>query len=454
MNKNHLQCAVAASLAAIALGCGPAPEPPNVILISIDSLREDHVGTYGYPKATTPNIDSMAAEGVVFENAVSTTSWTLPSHISMLTSLFSEAHGVIGAGDSLADSATTLSEVFQSGGYATGAVVSGPFLNRRFGFNQGFDVYDDETVSFAEINDSHQGVTSPLTHGRAVELLEDFAGAPFFLFLHYWDVHYDYAPPAPYDKMFDPDYEGTVSSENFIRNDKIHPDMDPRDLEHVVALYDGEIAYTDSYLGKLFDELRRLDQWDNTMIVVTSDHGDEFFEHGNKGHRNTLYGELINVPLIVKFPQSRWGGQRIDSLVGIVDIAPTMLEVAGLPPQAESSGRSLKALLEQGEAPTARLYFADVDRRVKSVNTKQSKLIAHWRRDPGEELQVELYDLARDPGEQLDLSSESAEQVVQLRRALQTWVRAARELAKHLGESGYEQDPEMVRTLRSLGYIQ
>jgi arylsulfatase A-like enzyme len=453
MKKTFFQCALAFSMAAFVIACGSAT-PPNVVLISIDSLRADHVGVYGYSRATTPNIDALAAEGVVFENAVSTTSWTLPAHISMLTSLFSEAHGVIGAGDSLAGSATTLTEIFHDSGYATVAVVSGPFLHRRFGFAQGFDVYDDETVSFAEINDSHQGVTSPLTHERAVQLLQESAAEPFFLFLHYWDVHYDYAPPSPYDTMFDPDYTGEVTSANFIRNDAIDRDMDPRDLDHIVALYDGEIAYTDSFLGKLFDELRRLDLWDNTMIVLTSDHGDEFFEHGNKGHRNTLYGELLNVPLIVKFPQSERGGQRDSRLVGIVDIAPTLLDVAGLPPLAQTSGHSLVTLLDGDSDSARRLYFGDVDRRVKSVSTGQAKLIAHWRREPGEELHVELYDLARDPREQLDLSRKNVTQAVQLRRALQTWVRVARELAKHLGESGYEQDPEMVRALRSLGYIQ
>ena len=457
MRKTLLQFTVAAAVSVLAVGCGAA-ERPNVILISVDSLRADHLGTYGYSRATSPNIDALADESVVFENAVSTTSWTLPAHVSMLTSRFSEAHGVTGAGDSLADSAITLSEVFQEDGYATAAVVSGPFLNRRFGFSQGFDVYDDETVSFAEINDSHQGVTSPLTHQRALEILEDVAGEPFFLFLHYWDVHYDYAPPSPYDEMFDPDYSGDVSADNFIHNDEIHRGMDPRDLEHVVALYDGEIAYTDFYLGELFAELETRDLWDNTVIVLTSDHGDEFFEHGNKGHRNTLYGELLNVPLIVKLPQQRRGGTRLSDLAGVIDIAPTLLEVAGLPPLAGANGESLLGRMggsmNDSEESTGRVYFADVDRRVKSVVSEAAKLIAHWRRGPDEEMRVELYDLKRDPGEQLDLSTRDVEQVVRLRRVLRAWVRSAREQVKHLGESGFAQDPELVRTLRSLGYIQ
>jgi len=453
MKKTLLQFAVTATISLLAAGCGPS-EKPNVILISIDSLRADHLGTYGYSRATSPNIDALADESVVFENAVSTTSWTLPAHISMLTSRFSEAHGVTGAGNSLANSATTLPEIFQENGYATAAVVSGPFLNRRFGFSQGFDAYDDETVSFAAINDSHQGVTSPLTHQRALEILDHVADKPFFLFLHYWDVHYDYAPPSPYDGMFDPGYSGDITANSFIHNDEIRRDMDPRDLEHVVALYDGEIAYTDFYLGELFDELKRLDLWDNTMIVLTSDHGDEFFEHGNKGHRNTLYGELLDVPLIVKLPQNRRGGQRVSNLAGIVDIAPTMLDVAGLPPLEGGNGGSLLARMNESEESMGRVYFADVDRRLKSVVAGRTKLIAHWRRESGEEMAVELYDLNRDPAEQLDLSDQEVQQVVRLRRALRAWVRSAREQAKHLGESGFEQDPELMRTLKSLGYIQ
>lgn len=170
---------------------------PNVVLISIDSLRADHLGTYGYERETSPNIDALAAAGVVFENTVSSSTWTLPAHMSMLSSLNSRVHGVITDGKRLTDAATLVSEVFQRNGWRTAAVVGGPYLSRRFGFAQGFEVYDDETISFANQQVSHAGRTSLKTHQRALELLDDFGTDPFFLFLHYWDVHYDYTPPTP-----------------------------------------------------------------------------------------------------------------------------------------------------------------------------------------------------------------------------------------------------------------
>ena len=269
---------------------------PNVVLISIDSLRADHLGTYGYERETSPNIDALAAEGVVFENTVSSSTWTLPAHMSMLSSLNSRVHGVINDRKKLTDAATLVSEVFQRNGWRTAAVVAAPYLNHQFGFAQGFDVYDDETLFFANNSASHVGRTSLKTHQRALELLDDSGTEPFFLFLHYWDVHYDYIPPYPFQLMFDPDYEGDISSRRFERSAVINPDMDRLDLEHVVALYDGEIALVDMFLGRLFQQLKRRGLWDETMVIVTADHGDEFFEHGNKGHRKSLYRETLQIP--------------------------------------------------------------------------------------------------------------------------------------------------------------
>ena len=300
---------------------------PNVVLISIDSLRADHLGTYGYERETSPNIDALAAEGVVFENTVSSSTWTLPAHMSMLSSLNSRVHGVIDDGKMLADAATLVSEVFQRNGWRTAAVVAAPYLNHQFGFAQGFDVYDDETLFFANNSASHVGRTSLKTHQRALELLDDSGTEPFFLFLHYWDVHYDYIPTYPFQLMFDPDYEGDISTRRFERSAVINPDMDRRDLEHVVALYDGEIALVDMFLGRLFRQLKRRGLWNETMVIVTADHGDEFFEHGRKGHRKSLYRETLQIPLVIKFPASRWGGNRVAALSGVVDVAPTMLEL-------------------------------------------------------------------------------------------------------------------------------
>lgn len=444
------------TLAALA-GCR-ARGGVNVVLISIDSLRADHLGAYGYSRPVSPNIDALAADGVVFENAISTTTWTLPSHMSMLTSLYPEVHGVNHDRKRLAERVTLVSEVFQSNGYSTSAIVSGPYLHRDYGYSQGFDLYDDRTIFFIKVpgggNPSHLGVTSPKIHQRVIEILENVSSRPFFFFVHYWDVHYDYAPPPPYDKMFDPDYDGNVNADNWDRNEAIHLGMNPRDLEHVVALYDGEIAFTDEYVGKLFSALKSRNLWDDTLILLTSDHGDEFFEHGVKGHWNNLYGTTLNVPLILKFPRSRWKGRRVPALVSIVDIAPTMLEAAGLPDLPESNGRSLQSVMMEERTQDEILYFASLTNRFKAVLAGSMKLISTWdqRAEQGHELK--LYDLSRDPGERADVANVEIERRERLWKILGDWVRVSAIRAEHLGESEFEYDPELAEALRSLGYIE
>ena len=312
-------------LGLVPISCAPAPDRPHIVLISIDSLRPDRLGLYGHSRDTSPNLDQLASESVVFENAYSTTSWTLPSHVSMLTGLYPEVHGVIEGKQRVGEEALLLSEVLQPFGYQTLGVVAGPYLRTRFGFNQGWDDYDDYTIRIRGKRATTQGSVTPVQHRRIVEVLDSLEPRPFFLFLHYWDVHYDYNPPEPWRSRFDPDYEGDLDVSFFTSNERIHPEMDPRDLHHVLSLYDGEIAFTDHYIGLLFDELRRRDLYEDTWIIVTSDHGDEFFEHGQKGHRANLFNTTLKVPLIIKFPDSRWGGRRVDEPVSLVDIYGTVL---------------------------------------------------------------------------------------------------------------------------------
>ena len=421
---------------------------PNMLLISIDSLRADHLGTYGYERETSPNIDALAADGVVFENTVSSSTWTLPAHMSMLSSLNSRVHGVVDDGRKLTDAATLVSNVFQRSGWRTAAVVAGPYLNHQFGFAQGFDVYDDETISFASTGASHVERTSLKTHERALELLDDFGTDPFFLFLHYWDVHYDYMPPYPFHLMFDPDYEGDINARRFERSRRINPDMDRRDLEHIVALYDGEIAVVDMFLGRLFLQLKRRGLWDETMVIVTADHGDEFFEHGRKGHRKSLYRETLQIPLVIKFPASRWGGDRVEAISGVVDIAPTMLDVAGLEALPESNGRSLLHEMTGSAEPT--VYFADLDQTLDAVMSDPLKLIRGVSR--GTETTA-LFDMHADIDEMNNLAQERADDFDALATLLDRWLIVSETLAAKLGTGEFEYDAELTEALRSLGYL-
>ena len=321
-----------------------APEgTPNVILISIDSLRADHLGCYGYPRDTSPHIDRLAREGALFEYAIASTSWTLPSHMSMFTSLYDSLHGVEDSRKRLVIDHPLLAEVMKEAGYRTAGFYSGPLLHPGYGFVHGFEEYVNCTsypwAGEQEIKEfvaqrrktrslAKADITNPRIYEKVTGWMEEKMKEPFFLFIHYWDVHYDYIPPDPYDKMFDPGYEGELDVRELEGNESIHADMARGDLEHLIALYDGEIRWTDEWIGRLMEMLRTKGLLDRTLIVLTADHGEEFFEHGAKGHGKSLYDETIRVPLIVRLPGVVEAGLRISQQVRTIDIYPTVLDIA------------------------------------------------------------------------------------------------------------------------------
>ena len=440
-----------------------AQRGPNILLISIDSLRRDHVGSYGYHRPTTPHLDKLAREGVRFDAAVSPTSWTLPSHVTLLTALPIRVHQVHVSSQRFTKRVLTLAEVLSQEGYATAGIVGGSFLDAGYGFAQRFDHYDDYTILNRDRTKPNGHVTSPMSLRLANEWLEGWAAAerprPFFLFLHMWDVHFSYAPPPPYDTMFDPHYERDMVASPYMRNRRINPWMDPRDLEHVIALYDGEIRYTDDHLGRLFDLIERLGVFDDTIIVVTSDHGDEFFEHGKKGHGQNLFDNVLLVPLVMRYPSKIPAGRVVKGQVRLMDVAPTILGLAGIEPPADFGyaredgphpNRDLTPLLEgqpDGEPPPL-VAFGDLHSSLVSLRTSDAKIIRSLEAPE----QVQRYDLLRDPAEKENLFGDH-------NAAADTLLAAG--LAKWLGGEPQEQltapmelDLEQVRLLRSLGYLQ
>ncbi len=455
---------LAVALLAVGLAsCTPAgaPRPPNILLVSIDSLRADHLESYGYPRETSPEIDRLAREGALFRTVVAPTSWTLPSHFTLFTSLAPEEHGVRKETTQLRDGVIVLAEVLRDAGYATGAFVSGPLLRGVYGFARGFDHYDDQSVMASQTDEQSQAVTSP----RLVQLAEGWlegwraegAGRPFFLFLHLFDVHFDYVPPPPFDRLFDPDYRGAIDGRNFLRDERIHAQMDPRDLEHVIALYDGEIRFTDHHLGQIRRKLEALGVLDETLVVVTSDHGDEFFEHAGKGHRRTLYDESLLVPLVLRYPARVPAGTRVERPVRLGDVAVTLLSLAGIerPPGFGSRGSApefaaqdvtplLTGLDSQLPPPVA--FSELLGPREVSVRTDRFKLI-HRESRP-----YELYDLAADAREQRDLRGADPEQGAALLQTLVRW----REGLVERGDVGkpLELSPEHEAELRALGYLE
>lgn len=420
---------------------------PNVILISIDSLRADHLHAYGYDRDTSPNLDRLAAEGTRFETVMSPTSWTLPSHMTLMTSLPPEKHGVTTQRMRLPGNLDTLPARLQRAGYDTAGIVSATYLDGLFGFSRGFDEYDDYSLLHAAGERSRREITSPQLAQRAIDWLERRAqarpGRPFFLFLHMFDVHYDYNPPAPFDHMFDPTYRGPVDGDvGTFRSPRA-----PRDLQHLVALYDGEIAFVDAHIGEILTALHELGLENNTIVAVTADHGEEFFDHGAQGHNRTLYDEVLHIPLIIRYPGRVPAGRAIAGQVRLMDVGPTLLDLAGVrvhAPAKPSQATSLASLL-RGDSATVPLLpaFGDLRGNVASIRLGGVKLIRdlHTHRE-------ELYDLVADPHELHNLYRAHAPQFDKMRVCLSHW----RSGATATGEQ-IELGDEERSTLQSLGYL-
>jgi len=469
LSTKVLVCAVCATLLgallyALAASSGTRPRL-NVLLVSIDSLRHDHLGCYGYARPTSPTIDALARDGARFREAVAPSSWTLPSHVTLLTAKPPEQHGVTDPTKRLEAGTLTLARVLRDAGYRTAAFVASPFLRTLYGYADGFEVYD-ETLAAKSNLASHSGVTSPGLVAQTTQWLrqwhESAAKQPFFVFLHMWDVHYDFDPPPPYDTMFDPDYRGTVDGRNFELGTQVHAGMDPRDLAHVIALYDGEIRYTDEHLGKVIALLGDLGVLDDTLIIVASDHGEEFFEHGFKGHGKTLYDETIRIPLVARLPGRIPAGAVIEQQVRLMDVAPTILGFAGVaaPPgfgagDVPQRERDLSTWLtaSQPEQPFPELVaFGDLTLRGRpwhSARTPALKSIVIGQRY----VSRERYDLVADPGEKTDLlaGGAPAERFAGLESGADAWL--AYWSDRHQLAASAPVDAEHLARLRALGYV-
>jgi arylsulfatase A-like enzyme len=341
------------SLALVALAlwlfARPPGAPRNVILVSIDTLRADHLGTYDYQRATSPNLDRLARRAVVFNQAVAQAPNTLPSHAALLTSMYYRAlPGFAGKDSRLSPGATTLARLLKEQGFATGGFVDGGYLSVPFGLGQGFDDYDDKGSGIAEIA------------AKAERWVDAHRASRFFLFVHCYDVHAPYSPPHPFDSMFEEapytgSFEPTIANLNAVGAWKRA--ITPEDLRHVVALYDGGIAYTDQELGRFFAQLERRGLLSSSVLIVTADHGEEFKEHGSMLHWQSYYMPNLHVPLIFSIPGR--APQRIDGPVELIDVLPTVLELLGLPAAPHAMGRSLASLIDGRSLPGERIAYSE-----------------------------------------------------------------------------------------------
>jgi arylsulfatase A-like enzyme/Flp pilus assembly protein TadD len=480
-------------------------EAPNVLLLVIDTLRADHLSSYGYHRKTTPRIDALASEGVLLENAISQASWTAPSMATLFTGLYPSVHGLNAGIDhkrlrtetrealpvpiqkALSPDRLTLAEVLRSHGYFTAGVVSNPYLDSRFGFAQGFDTYREPELAPASLLEPAE-----TTNRSVFAWLDRERQEPFFLFVHYNDPHHPYEPPSPFDQKYVAGYEGTLipsdtrSPESMVakmvakeltEEDKeyllgIDPSetelkeawaekaleerLSEKDIEYLIGLYDGEIAYTDLQVGLLLEKVRSLQLDRDVLIVVTSDHGEEFFDHGWINHGRTLYDEQLRVPLIFHYPGAL-AAARIRAQVRIVDLMPTILELAEVPSIPDDlQGKSFVPLLRgEAKAKLGPAYSETTwEGKKKSLRTEAGlKLIQ------AEDAGPELFDLSEDPGEQKNLVEENPSRTQSLNRELELWVEANRQArARVHSESAILEevvlDDRMKAQLEALGYVE
>ncbi|MDA3963719.1 MAG: sulfatase [Planctomycetota bacterium] len=444
----------------LALCAAEVSKQPNIVFIMVDTLRWDHVSCYGYERETTPSWDRIASEGVRFETCIAASSWTLPSVMTMFTGLPPAIHGVHTYHDRLPEAATTLAEVLSSAGYQTAAFVSNPTMNAKFGFGQGFQHYDDYSVFLTGAVRALPDLTNDASaHGlratgasisamglRWLRSARD-ANKPFFLLLGYFDPHADYEPPPPYDTRFtDPAYTGTVDGRGMYGRRK--PIDNPADRQHIRDLYDGEILYTDHQIARVLTALDTLELTNNTIVVMISDHGEEFWDHGGLLHGHTLFDELVRVPFVMRYPGVIPAGALEQGLSAHADVMPTLLSLTGNSAAITTQGQDLSRRWRDRPPATVDVTFSDT-RLAKgglfAIRNHQHKLVSATK---GE---ARLFSLASGSDEAVEATDISARLAAQL--ALWT---ASCEAAKLQGEERTvptKLDPETMQRLRSLGYI-
>ena len=499
----------AAALLGATLGCAPAEPPPtpDVVWISVDTLRADHLSAYGYGRETSPNLDRLAASGVRFETCLSTTSWTLPSHLSMLTGLAISAHGIDdervygavgkpGAPERVPLRGVFASEVLAAAGYRTAGRYTWKYLDSSFGFGAGFEswqrvggtVHSDAALSkrFKELvarrdkaridawkaekpeEFDYQRPADGFAVDAALAWLQETAGdpEPRFLFLHLFDPHDEYVPSAPFDRAFtDPDYAGNIDGRAVSSpRSPVHADMEAADLEQLIALYDGEIAWTDRQLGRLFDYVAQSERSRDTLTLMTSDHGEEFFEHGGKTHRGQLYMESVRVPWILSWPRAVRGGRVIEGPVGLIDQAPTLYGLLGLEAPGLLSGSDLSEVVHGRERNAERTYsslllkFSGDYRPERHVALRRGAASYLFRYPRASEPELYAYDRSQTPNEEGPGQALGAEdprtlEALALLDDLREDLRAQRDAAHPRKLEGADLGAAELRELEAMGYV-
>ncbi len=446
-------------------GCRNANEAgarrPNVLLVTIDTLSFREVGFLGGGEAT-PNLDRFASESVVFRNAYSTSSWTQPAIASMFTGLYPTRHGIDQVFEALPEEAGTLAESLSEAGYRTAGVVSNFLLRREFGLAQGFAGWEQEPSRLVG------GRSSPEVTDRAIHRLRNAPrDAPWFLYVHYMDPHFPYLPHTEFDRSSG--YEGALAPTTSRKDLKrLLPELEAADYEYLRNLYREEVAFTDHHLGRLLEALDGSGAAEDTLVIITSDHGEEFFEHGWFEHIRTLYDELVRMVLVVRWPGTP--AAVVEDPVSVVSVPATVLEAAGVRPEFRFDGRPLprgprprssdptvpiapdrpgRAFLEVDFVPTP--HMGDAFDPI--LNVSKTGLVVDGLKLV-RDLKVgryELFDLARDPFETDNLypGHAAASDLVAELSAWEAWKDASAGASQEV-----ELDQQGLDALRKLGYVE
>lgn len=498
LGKSAPQGALVGLLALIALAAFSHPERriplessagrTDVLLISIDTLRADHLGCYGARDAQTPTIDALAAEGVLFEDATSQANTTGPSHTTMLTGLYPAEHGAVSNGVRLSHRVKTLADAL-SRTHSTAAFVSGFTLaDDLCGLAPRFDWYDDQMaihpwlprifersqlgralVRFARsrgIDVFRADRPAQTTIDSALDWFHSRGDEPLFTFVHLYDPHAPYEPPPEYARLHGDAKDGQFNWYALPTPARERLVADPDALAHMNALYEGEISYADAQVGRLLDELRKMGRLERTLVILTSDHGEGLGTHGYWfDHGSFLYDEELHVPLILRFPDAKYAGARVKEQVRLLDLAPTVLDFLGLREALPTTGASLINIASGAPDETDRSSYAlsdlagdvsgfAVDGQRMSLRTRGHKVIwtsSHWLDTQRIEERDEFYKLDRDPNELENLRAEDRRPAApydDMSRQLIKWRDATRDAG---GEE--ELSPETIEQLKKLGYL-
>ena len=403
--------------------CSPGVSPREirrVILISIDTCRADYLSCYGYPHKITPNIDVIAQEGILFTNTLTPMPLTLPAHSSMLTGTYPLYHGVHDNIDHvLAESNVTIAEILREHGYTTGAIVSTFILDGQFGVGQGFDSYNDRFVQPVGPSEDKERRGEEASR-FACSYLAEHRDEPFFLFLHYFDPHTVYNPPEPFAS------------------------------EYADDLYAGEIAYSDYCIGQVIDKLKELDLYDSTLIIIVGDHGESLGEHGEAEHGYYVYQCTARVPFIIRPPGNR-NPKRIDSIVSLVDVVPTILSYLEIPIPAHVQGKDLSVYSRRKPPsdPKRYVYIESLTPTKYGCNPLLGLVSERWKYI--ETTRAELYNLPKDPLEENNLVEKEAKLARFMQGQLQEMITQL--TGAELANSRLVMDEKTRRIFESLGYV-